>query len=72
MSTEIKTITGRCQSKEKEIQAIIDKLRDNALFYKKEDAPEDDTESRWSREELHSDFNELYYALMEIEAITSK
>ncbi len=56
----------------KQIQDIIDKLRDNATFYKKEDAPEDNTESRWTREELQSDFNELYYALMEIETIVSK
>ena len=59
-------------SKDKKVQEVIDKLRDKALFYKKEDAPEDAVESRWDWDELKSDFDELYYALMEIEGIVSE
>ena len=58
--------------KDKQVQKVIDKLRDKALFYKKEDAPEDAVESRWDWIELKEDFDELYYALMEIETIVSK
>ena len=56
----------------KKVQEVIDKLRDKAIFYKKEEAPEDAIESRLDWDELKDDFDELYYALMEIEGLVSE
>ena len=55
-----------------EIIKIINDLRDNAIFQNKEDCPEDDIEDRYDWEELHYDFDRLYYALIEIENIVKK
>ena len=50
----------------KEIQEIIDKLRSKGDFIL-EDAPEDLNPDRTSYEELQQHYENLYYALIDIE-----
>ena len=54
------------------LKEIIDELRDKAILYNIEEAPEDDSEDRWCYEDLREDFGQVYDALMKIENIINK
>jgi hypothetical protein len=55
-----------------EILKIIDELREKAIMYNLEEAPEDDNEDRWCYEDMRDDFGQIYEALMKIENIAKK